>query len=75
MVMRDTTEKSEGVDAGTLKLVGTDEETIYSSFTKLLEDPAAYEAMSGAVNPYGDGHACERIADILEGKEYTPWEP
>ncbi len=73
LVMRDTTERPEGVEAGTLKLVGTDEETIYSTFKELLEDKAAYEAMSKACNPYGDGHACERIADILEGKEYTPW--
>jgi UDP-N-acetylglucosamine 2-epimerase (non-hydrolysing) len=75
LVMRDTTERPEGVDAGTLKLVGTDEETIYSTFKLLLEDKSAYDAMAHAVNPYGDGHACERIADILEGKEYTPWEP
>ena len=73
LVMRDTTERPEGVDAGTLKLVGTDEETIYKTFKILLEDKDAYEAMSKACNPYGDGHACERIADILEGKEYEPW--
>ena len=75
LVMRDTTERPEGVDAGTLRLVGTDEETIYNAFTELLVNKEAYKAMSGAVNPYGDGHACERIADILEDKEYTPWEP
>lgn len=75
LVMRDTTERPEGVDAGTLRLVGTDEETIYSTFKLLLEDKATYKAMSHAVNPYGDGHACERIADILEGKKYQPWEP
>ena len=75
LVMRDTTERPEGVDAGTLKLVGTDEETIYKTFKLLLEDKEAYDKMAHAVNPYGDGHACERIADILEGKEYTPWEP
>lgn len=74
LVMRDTTERPEGVAAGTLRLVGTDEETIYRSFTELLEDPAAYGAMSRAENPYGDGHACERIADILELGTYTPWE-
>ena len=73
LVMRDTTERPEGVDAGTLMLVGTDEETIYRSFTELLENREAYEKMSGACNPYGDGRACERIADILEGKEYQPW--
>ena len=75
LVMRDTTERPEGVDAGTLKLVGTDEETIYQTFKLLLEDRGAYERMSRACNPYGDGHACERIADILEGKEYSPWQP
>ena len=75
LVMRDTTERPEGIDAGTLRLVGTDEEVIYKSFTELLEDPEAYERMSNACNPYGDGHACERIADILEGKTYIPWEP
>lgn len=75
LVMRDTTERPEGVDAGTLKLVGTDEETIYRTFKELLEDEEKYKKMSQACNPYGDGHACERIADILEGKEYSPWEP
>ena len=68
LVMRDTTERPEGIRAGTLKLVGTDEETIYREFTRLLDDRAAYEQMAHAENPYGDGHACERIADILEGK-------
>ena len=75
LVMRDTTERPEGVNAGTLKLVGTSEEVIYSTFTELLNNKKAYDAMAHAVNPYGDGHACERIADILEGKEYTAWEP
>ena len=65
-VMRDTTERPEGIAAGTLKLVGTNEETIYKSFTQLLDDPAVYTAMSTASNPYGDGFACCRIADILE---------
>jgi len=65
LVMRDTTERPEGIEAGTLKLVGTDEETIYREFTRLLYDRAAYEKMAHAENPYGDGHACERIADIL----------
>lgn len=73
LVMRDTTERPEGVEAGTLKLVGTDEETIYRTFTLLLEDREAYLRMSRACNPYGDGHACERIANILEGKPYDPW--
>lgn len=67
LVMRDTTERPEGVKAGTLKLVGTDEEKIYTSFKQLLEEPKAYEAMSKASNPYGDGFASKRIADILEG--------
>ncbi len=66
LVMRDTTERPEGIAAGTLKLVGTEEETIYTEFKRLLEDPAAYDAMSKASNPYGDGLACKRIADVLE---------
>lgn len=66
LVMRDTTERPEGVDAGTLKLVGTSEENIYEWFTKLLDDQIEYTKMAHAANPYGDGHACERIADILE---------
>lgn len=66
LVMRDTTERPEGIAAGTLRLVGTNEETIYTEFKRLLEDQQAYEAMSKASNPYGDGHACERIADALE---------
>ena len=65
LVMRDTTERPEGIKAGTLKLVGTSEEVIYSEFTKLLNDKTAYDAMSKASNPYGDGHACERIVEIL----------
>ena len=65
LVMRDTTERPEGIAAGTLKLVGTDEEVIYSSFKQLLEDKNEYEKMSRASNPYGDGFACKRIADIL----------
>lgn len=66
LVMRDTTERPEGIAAGTLKLVGTDEETIYNEFKKLLEDENEYAKMSEASNPYGDGFACKRIADILE---------
>ena len=73
LVMRDTTERPEGVDAGTLRLVGTDEETIYRNFKELLEDDEEYRKMSKACNPYGDGHACERIADILEHGTYEPW--
>lgn len=66
LVMRDTTERPEGIAAGTLKLVGTQEETIYREFTKLLTDEKEYEAMAKAVNPYGDGHACERIVRAIE---------
>lgn len=66
LVMRDTTERPEGIVAGTLKLVGTDEELIYRSFKELLENDEAYNAMAHASNPYGDGYACKRIADILE---------
>lgn len=73
LVMRDTTERPEGVEAGTLKLVGTDEETIYNAFTELLENKEAYEKMSHACNPYGDGKACKRIADVLEYGECEEW--
>ena len=66
LVMRDTTERPEGIKAGTLKLVGTDEQTIYDNFKELLENKDAYDAMAHASNPYGDGFACKRIADILE---------
>ena len=66
LVMRDTTERPEGIKAGTLKLVGTDEEVIYQNFTELLDNTEVYNAMAHATNPYGDGHACERIADILD---------
>ena len=66
LVMRDTTERPEGIQAGTLKLVGTDENTIYNNFKRLLEDKEEYRRMSTASNPYGDGFACKRIADILE---------
>lgn len=65
LVMRDTTERPEGVAAGTLRLVGTGEETVYREFSRLLDDPAEYGAMSHASNPYGDGYASERIASIL----------
>lgn len=65
LVMRDTTERPEGIAAGTLKLVGTEEETIYREFSRLLSDKTEYDAMSKASNPYGDGHACERIAKIV----------
>ena len=66
LVMRDTTERPEGIAAGTLKLVGTDEETIYKNFKLLLENKIEYDKMAHASNPYGDGFACKRIADVLE---------
>lgn len=68
LVMRDTTEHPEGIAAGTLKLVGTEEAVIYQNFKLLLEDEAEYEKMSKASNPYGDGTACKRIGDILAGE-------
>ena len=67
LVMRDTTERPEGIAAGTLKLVGTEEEVIYRNFKQLLEDAEEYKRMSNASNPYGDGLASKRIADVLEG--------
>ena len=67
-------ERPEGVEAGTLKLVGTSEEVIYNEFSKLLNDKEEYAKMAKAVNPYGDGNTCKRIADILEDKEYQEWE-
>lgn len=66
LVMRDTTERPEGITAGTLKLVGTDEEVIYQNFKELLENMESYDVMAHAANPYGDGKTCRRIADILE---------
>jgi UDP-N-acetylglucosamine 2-epimerase (non-hydrolysing) len=66
LVMRDTTERPEGIEAGTLKLVGTDEDAIYKAFKDLLENPIAYDKMATASNLYGDGRACERIANILQ---------
>lgn len=71
LVMRDTTERPEGIAAGTLKLVGTEEENIYQNFKLLLEDETEYSKMSNASNPYGDGFASRRIADILEKAEAT----
>ena len=68
LVMRDTTERPEGIEAGTLKLVGTDENVIYKNFTELLDNKNEYLKMSNASNPYGDGFASERIADILENQ-------
>lgn len=75
LVMRDTTERPEGIKAGTLKLVGTTEEVIYSEFTRLLTDEQAYDSMSKASNPYGDGHASERIADVLTGVQPSAFTP
>lgn len=69
LVMRDTTERPEGIQAGTIKLVGTDEENIYNDFTSLLDSPKEYKKMSMAVNPYGDGFASQRIASILESRK------
>lgn len=69
LVMRDTTERPEGIAAGTLRLVGTDEKVIYDNFKELLESPAAYEKMAQASNPYGDGMASVRICDVLEREE------
>ena len=68
LVMRDTTERPEGITARTLKLVGTDEEVIYKNFKELLENRKIYDTMAHASNPYGDGFACKRIADILENE-------
>jgi len=65
LVMRDTTERPEAVDAGTVKLVGTDRNKIISEVSRLLDDKAYYEKMSKAINPYGDGMACERIVNHL----------
>ena len=65
LVMRDTTERPEGINAGTLRLVGTEEKTIYNEFSRLLSDQKAYDEMACAWNPYGDGYASERIANIL----------
>ena len=73
LVMRDTTERPEGVKAGTLKLVGTEEESIYSTFKALLENPQMYDEMAQARNPYGDGNASKRIADVLEFGECIQW--
>ena len=68
LVMRDTTERPEGVNAGTLKLVGTSEEKIYKEFKELLTNVEEYNKMANASNPYGDGTASIKIADILERK-------
>lgn len=65
LVMRETTERPEAVAAGTVKLVGTNQQQICDALSLLLTDSQAYQAMSQAHNPYGDGKACQRIADIL----------
>ena len=74
LVMRDTTERPEALASGTVHLVGTDYDKIVNEVSTLLEDPKAYESMSKAVNPYGDGQACRRIADALAGKETDRYE-
>ena len=73
LVMKKTTDRPEGVIAGTSKVVGTSEKSIYKEFSKLIKNKSAYAKMSKKTNPYGDGHASERIADIIEGKEYQEW--
>ena len=74
LVMRNTTERPEALSAGTVKLVGTDHDLIVNEVSKLLEDKEYYDKMSKAVNPYGDGLACRRIADVLAGKEPDRYE-
>lgn len=74
LVMRDTTERQEGTQAGGIKLIGTDEQVIYKTIKNLIENQALYNAMSCAPNPFGDGHACERIADILSDKQIIEFE-
>lgn len=73
LVMRDTTERPEALESGTVHLVGTDYDKIVKEVSTLLEDTSTYECMSKAINPYGDGKACERIADILAGKDPKPY--
>ena len=73
LVMRNTTERPEGIYAGTLKIIGTDEENIYNAFRQLLNDKEEYKRMAHAVNPYGDGNASRRIADILEYGKIQGW--
>lgn len=74
LVMRDTTERPEALASGTVHLVGTYYDKIVNEVSTLLDDAAAYEAMSKAVNPYGDGHACRRIADVLADKDVDRYE-
>src|SRR5438034_799550 len=72
LVMRETTERPEGVDAGVVKLVGTSKERIAAEATRLLTDPSAHAAMAGGANPYGDGHASERIVQALLQSSASP---
>jgi UDP-N-acetylglucosamine 2-epimerase (non-hydrolysing) len=65
LVLREVTERPEGVDAGTVKVIGTDGERIVAETARLLDDRTEYERMARAVNPYGDGHAAERIVQAL----------
>ena len=74
LVMRDTTERPEALSSGTVRLVGTDYDRIMNEVSTLLDDSEAYAKMSQAVNPYGDGQACRRIADILAGKKTDRYE-
>ena len=74
LVMRDTTERPEALKSGTVHLVGTNHDLIVSEVSTLLDDPAAYELMSKAVNPYGDGKACDRIVRALKGEEVERYE-
>ena len=73
LVMRDTTERPEALESGTVHLVGTNHDLIINEVSTLLDDPMAYETMSKAVNPYGDGKACQRIARILNGEDVAPY--
>jgi len=75
LVLRETTERPEGVEAGVARLVGTDRERIVAAAAELLTSERAYEAMARSVNPYGDGHAAQRIAAILAGEPWTPFRP
>jgi UDP-N-acetylglucosamine 2-epimerase (non-hydrolysing) len=68
LVMRDTTERPEALDAGTVKLVGTNYDLIVSEVSKLLDDRGYYDSMAQANNPYGDGYACKKVVDFLEIK-------
>src|ERR1019366_1155030 len=75
LVMREKTERPEGVEAGVARLVGTDDEVIVREVSRLLSDPEAYRSMSRSMNPYGDGRASDRIARILLGEKYEPFRP